>query len=96
MPPYDLTMAIRNVVGIGQFQFVQRTISRLEVLVVPRPEFSDASRSEIQECLRPILHGLTAEVRILEKIAPEPSGKYRVVMSEAGAPRSGPRGRDRW
>ena len=87
VPPYNLTMAIRNIPGMRQFQFVQRTISRLEVLVSPRPEFDDARRREIQECLRPVLHGLTAEVRIVENIAPEPSGKYRVVRSEATASR---------
>ena len=87
VPPYNLTMAIRNVPGMRQFQFVQRTISRLEVLVVPRPEFEDESRREIQERLRPVLHGLTAEISIVENIAPEPSGKYRVVRSEATASR---------
>ena len=85
VPPYNLTMAIRTIAGMRQFQIVQRTISRVEVLVVPRPEFGDASRREIQERLRPVLHGLTAEVRIVEKIAPEPSGKHRVVKSEATA-----------
>ena len=87
VPPYNLTMAIRSIPGMRQFQIVQRTISRLEVLVVPRPEFSDASRREIQERLRPVLHGLTAEVRVVDHIAPEPSGKYRIVRSEVTASR---------
>jgi phenylacetate-CoA ligase len=94
VPPYNLTMAIRSIAGMRQFQIVQRTISRLEVLVVPRPEFGDASRCEIQERLRPALHGLTAEVRVVENIAPEPSGKCRIVRSEATANRGTIRGRD--
>jgi phenylacetate-CoA ligase len=85
VPPYDLTMAIRSIAGMRQFQIVQRTISWLEVLVVPRPEFGDASGREIQEHLRPVLHGLTAEVRVVDDIAPEPSGKYRIVRSEVSA-----------
>ncbi len=85
LPPYNLTMAIRGIAGMRQFQIIQRTISRLEVLVVPRPEFGDASRRQIQERLRPVLHGLTAEVRVVEDIAPEPSGKYRIVRSEVTA-----------
>jgi phenylacetate-CoA ligase len=87
VPPYNLTMAIRSIAGMRQFQIVQRTITRLEVLVVPRPEFGDASRREIQERLRPVLNGLTAEVRVVENIAPEPSGKYRIVRSDATASR---------
>jgi phenylacetate-CoA ligase len=90
VPPYDLTMAIRMIAGMRQFQLVQRTINRLEVLVVPRPEFGDASRREIQERLRPVLHGLTAEVRIVDRIPPEPSGKHRVVKSEATANHGAP------
>ena len=72
---------------MGQYQIVQRTLDRLEVLVVPRLEFDDASRRQIQERLRPVLRGLTAEIRVVEEIAPEPSGKYRIVMSAATARR---------
>ena len=94
LPPYNLTMAIRLVSGMRQFQIIQHSISRLEVLVAPRPEFDDAGRREIQERLRPVLHGLTAEVRVVDEIAPEPSGKYRLVRSEATASRGLFPGRD--
>jgi phenylacetate-coenzyme A ligase PaaK-like adenylate-forming protein len=83
--PYDLIMAIRMVPGMRQFQIIQHSISRLEVLVVPRPEFDDAGRREIQERLWPVLHGPTAEVRVVDEIAPEPSGKYQLVRSEVTA-----------
>jgi phenylacetate-CoA ligase len=83
VPPYNLTMAIRSIAGMRQFQLIQHTTSRVEVLVVPRSDFDDASRRKIQECLRPILQGLAAEVRVVEAIAPEPSGKYRIVRSDA-------------
>ncbi len=95
VPPYDLTLAIRMIPGMRQFQFVQRTISRLEVRVVPRPEFVAASRQEIQERLRPVLHGLTAEVSVVDEIAPEPSGKYRLVRSEVTASQALGPGQDR-
>lgn len=87
VPPYNLTCAIEDVAGMRQYQIVQRTLDRLEVRVVPRREFDDASRRQIQELLRPVLHGLTAEIRLVDEIAPEPSGKYRIVMSEATASR---------
>ncbi len=83
--PYNLTCAIEDVAGMAQYQIVQRTLERLEVLVVPRRDFDDASRRQIQERLRPVLHGLIAEVRVVEEIAPEPSGKFRIVRSEASA-----------
>jgi phenylacetate-CoA ligase len=88
VPPYNLTMAIRSIPGMRQFQLIQRTTSRFEVLVVPHPEFGDASRRKIQECLRPVLHGLSAEVRVVEAIVPEPSGKIRIVRSEVTADRT--------
>jgi phenylacetate-CoA ligase len=89
VPPYSLTCAIEDVAGMRQYQIVQRTIDRLEVLVVPRREFDEASRRQIQERLRPVLHGLTAEIRIVDEIAPGPGGKYRIVMSAATAHRGG-------
>jgi phenylacetate-CoA ligase len=89
VPPYNLTCAIEDVAGMRQYQIVQRTLERLEVRVVPRREFDDASRRQIQERLRPVLHGLTAEIRVVDEIAPEPSGKYRIVKSEATASRAG-------
>lgn len=85
VPPYDLTCAIEDVPGMHQYQIVQHTPDRLEVVVVPRPEFDDASRAQIRERLRPVLRGLTAEIRVVDEIAPEPSGKYRIVMSKATA-----------
>jgi phenylacetate-CoA ligase len=92
VPPYNLTCAIEDVAGMRQYQIVQRTLDRLEVRVVPRRDFDDASRQQIQERLRPVLHGLTAEVRVVDEIAPEPNGKYRIVMSEATASQAGRQG----
>jgi phenylacetate-CoA ligase len=85
--PYDLTCAIEDVAGMRQYQIVQRAQGGLEVLVVPRREFDDACREQIRERLRPVLRGLAAEVRVVAEIPPEPSGKYRIVRSEATAHR---------
>lgn len=94
VPPYDLTCAIEDVPGMRQYQIVQHALDRLEVVVVPRREFDDASRAQIRERLRPVLRGLTAEVRVVEEIAPEASGKYRIVMSKATASRDAVPGAD--
>ena len=42
---------------MAQYQIVQRTLERLEVLVVPRRDFDDASRRQIQERLGPSCMG---------------------------------------
>jgi hypothetical protein len=64
-----------------QYQIVQTAPGQVEVRVVPLVDFDDASRLGIQQSLRPVLHGLTAEVRLVGEIAPEASGKYRIVKS---------------
>ena len=80
--PYDLTCAIEHLPGMLRYQIVQRAIDRIEVLVLPGDGFSPATPGEIRTALRPVLHGLEAEVRLVEDLPPEPSGKFRIVRSE--------------
>ena len=87
VPPYNLTMAIRNDPGHAPVPVRPAHDQPAGGACVAAPGVRRRGRREIQECLRPVLHGLTAEVRIVENIAPEPSGKYRVVRSEATASR---------
>ena len=54
---HNLTCAIEDVAGMAQYQIVQRTLERLEVLVVPRRDFDDAGRRQIQERLGPSCMG---------------------------------------
>jgi phenylacetate-CoA ligase len=95
IPPYALTCAIEHFPGMRQYQIVQTALDRVEVRVVPLVDFDDAIRLGIQQSLRPVLHGLAAEVRVVDEIAPEASGKYRIVQSlvpERGRA-AGPQGR---
>jgi phenylacetate-CoA ligase len=81
VPPYSLTCAIEHLPGMRQYQIVQTAPCRIEVRVVPLPDFDDSSRLGIQQSLRPILRGLTTDVRVVEDIPTEAGGKYRIVKS---------------
>lgn len=80
--PYDMTCAIEHVPGLRRFQIVQRALDRIEVRILPGPDFGAAGPPAVRAALRPVLHGLEAEVRLVDDFAPEPSGKFRVVRSE--------------
>ena len=88
--PYDLTCAIENLPGMLRYQIVQRALDRVEVLVLPGPGFTDAVRRRDQAALRPALHGLAAEVRVVAEMRHEPSGKFRIVRSELRRPGAQP------
>ena len=95
IPPYALTCAIEHFQGMRQYQIVQTALDRVEVRVVPLVDFDDSTRLGIQQSLRPVLHGLTAEVRVVDEIPPEASGKYRIVKSlvPEGGRAAGPQAR---
>ena len=62
--PYDLTCAIEHLPGLARYQIVQRSPSRVEVLVEPGAGFSSRRcGTAIQSALRSVLHGLTPQVR---------------------------------
>lgn len=84
--PYDMTCAIEPLPGLLRYQIVQRAIDRVEVLVLPGEDFSPAVPEGIRTALRPILRGLNAEVRLVDELRLEPSGKFRIVRSELGHP----------
>jgi phenylacetate-CoA ligase len=80
--PYDMTCAIEHLPGMLRYQIVQRAIDRVEVLVLPAEDFSTEVSDGIRAALRPVLRGLDAEVRLVEEMRHEPSGKFRIVRSE--------------
>ena len=49
--------------------------------LLPLPDFDDLSRLVIRHSLRPVLCGLTADVRVVDDVPPEAGGKYRIVKS---------------
>ena len=80
--PYDMTCAIEHLPGMLRYQIVQRAIDRIEVLVLPDAGFSPEVPEAIRGALRPVLRGLDAQVRLVEELRHEPSGKFRIVRSE--------------
>ena len=82
--PYDLTCAIEHLPGLARYQIIQRSRSRVEVLVEPGAGFEPSVGSAIQSALRSVLHGLTPEVSVVDRLRHEPSGKFRIVRSDLG------------
>lgn len=82
--PYDLTCAIEHLPGMARYQIVQRAHDRVEVLVQPGPHFDPTVSAAIQAALRPVLRGLIPEIRAVDRLEHEPSGKFRIVRSELG------------
>ncbi len=73
---------LRAVPGIAQFKCIQHTIDRMEVVIVADARWSDASREAVVSGLRARLgETLRVEVRMVDEIAPEVSGKHRYVVS---------------
>ena len=84
--PYDMTCAIEQVPGMLRYQIVQRAVDRVEVRVMANHEFGEPSRAAIRCALKPVLHGLEPEVRLVPDFEHEPSGKFRIVKSELARP----------
>ena len=73
---------LRAVPGIAQFKCVQHAIDRLEVQIVRNAQWDDAARASVVAGLRDRLgDGLQVELRLLDEIPPEASGKHRYVVS---------------
>jgi phenylacetate-CoA ligase len=73
---------LRAIPGVGQFKLIQHTVDRLEVQVVPDARWNDAAREAVSQGLRARLGATVAvELKLLDAIAPEASGKHRYVVS---------------
>ena len=79
-----LSVAIRGVGGIRQFQFIQHERDRVQLRIVPLPHFGQGERGSITRAIR--AH-LGAEVQVVfdmvEKIERTPGGKYLDFISHA-------------
>jgi len=73
---------LRAVPGVGQFKLIQHAVDRIEVQVVPDARWNDAAREAVVRGLRARLGTtLAVDLRLLDAIAPEASGKHRYVVS---------------
>jgi phenylacetate-CoA ligase len=73
---------LRAVEGIGEFKIVQHACDRLEVMVVPSHSWSEQARLAIAQGLQARLGvNVRVEIRIMDAIPAEASGKHRYVVS---------------
>jgi phenylacetate-CoA ligase len=73
---------LRAVEGVGEFKLVQHDTRNLEVQVVPNARWQSGMIQAIEGGLRKRLgDGVRVEVRLVEEIPPEASGKHRYVVS---------------
>ena len=73
---------LRAIPGVAQFKLVQHSVDRMEVQVVPDARWNEAASDAIQQGLRTRLgHELRVDLKLLDAIAPEASGKHRYVVS---------------
>jgi phenylacetate-CoA ligase len=82
-----LIYVLRAVPGVGTFKLIQHAVDRVEVLLVPDQAWRDAAAAEITDGLKARLGAeLRVELRLLEEIPPEASGKHRYVVSRVPLP----------
>ncbi|MHB1052267.1 MAG: phenylacetate--CoA ligase family protein [Thiobacillus sp.] len=73
---------LRAIPGVGQFKLIQHTVDQMEVQVVPDARWNEAAREAVVQGLRARLGGtLNVDLKLLDAIAPEASGKHRYVVS---------------
>jgi phenylacetate-CoA ligase len=73
---------LRAIPGVAQFKLIQHAVDQIEVQVVPDARWNDAAREAVHEGLRARLGPpLTIDLKLLDAIAPEASGKHRYVIS---------------
>lgn len=77
-----LIYVLRAIPGVRQFKLIQHAVDRLEVQVVPDAGWNEAAPDAVARGLRARLgDGLQIDLRVMEAIAPEASGKHRYVVS---------------
>lgn len=73
---------LRAVPGIAQFKCIQHRLDRMEVQIVPAAGWGEAARAAVVAGLRERLgDSLQVELKVMEDIPPEASGKHRYVVS---------------
>ena len=73
---------LRAVPGIAQFKCIQHALDRMEVQIVPDANWNETARNAVIAGLQARLgETLKVELRLLDEIPPEASGKHRYVVS---------------
>ena len=82
-----LIYILRALAGVAEFKIVQHAVDRVEVQVVPNARWSqDMARAAEQGIQARLGREVGVEVRLVDAIPPEASGKYRYVSSRVALP----------
>jgi phenylacetate-CoA ligase len=79
--PYALSSELERLHTVRQFQIVQSAYDRVVVNVVPDQGFGAQARDAIRAALGALLPGVVLDIREVDSIPRETSGKYRKVLS---------------
>jgi phenylacetate-CoA ligase len=69
---------------VRQYQLRQRASGDFEFLIVPARPLADPDLAEIADAVRPTLGDANIELRLVDVIPPDPSGKGRLFVSQPG------------
>lgn len=77
-----LIYVVRDIEGVQNFKIVQHSIGYTEVLLQVAEGFPESRLSAIREGIQArIGQSVTVEIRTVPRVEPEPSGKFRYVVS---------------
>jgi phenylacetate-coenzyme A ligase PaaK-like adenylate-forming protein len=89
LAPVDVVFFMRNNYDlVKKYRFIQTDDRTIRVDIVPAPGFDKPATLRIIADLEGFTRGLKPTVRILDHIAPDPSGKMRIVASHVTGPSS--------
>lgn len=78
-----LIYTVRDLPGVEQFKIIQHSRELVEVLLVAAPSFDPESCKRIvTDYHKRLGDSVTVQIRIVDRIEPEKSGKYRYVVSK--------------
>jgi hypothetical protein len=77
-----MTCAVENIEGMKQYQIVQEEKRVVIVNIIPNSQFNKESKQNIKSTLEQVLTGVAVYVNLVEEIAREENGKYRIVISK--------------
>ena len=85
----SLIYIVRDLAGVKQFKIVQESLDLTEILLVTDAHFDPAQLGNIERGGKARLgQDVTVNVRLVNEIPPEKSGKYRYVISKVAMPAS--------
>jgi len=81
--PLAVSVRIGNLArAIQQYQLRQMEVGRFELLIVPSSRFDDVDVAGILGALRPAFGGAKIDLRLIDMIPPDRSGKRRMFVSQ--------------